>query len=66
MLVMGEGKMPEPTHLQELGKAFDIRRQTIDAIIEQTCEALTAFKDLAKDHGVSASNQRLINSRINL
>ena len=65
MLVMGEGKAPQHSHLNELGKGFDIKQQTIDAIIDKTREALTAWKELAKDYGVSTSNQRLINSRIN-
>jgi len=65
MLVMGEGKLPQRSHLKELGEAFDIKRQTISAIIEQTREALMTWTGLAKDHGVSASNQRQINSRIN-
>lgn len=65
MLVMGEGKAPQLSHLQKLGVAFNIKRQTIDAIIEQTREALSTWMDFAKDHGVSVSNQRLINSRVN-
>jgi len=65
MLVMGEGKTPQHSHLQKLGETFDIKRQTINTVLEQTHEALTAWKELAKDHGVSTSNQRLINSRIN-
>ena len=65
MLVMGEGKAPQHSHLKKLGKAFDIKEQTIDAIIDQTREALTTWEELAKNYGVSPSNQRLINSRIN-
>ncbi|MDB2439472.1 type II toxin-antitoxin system HipA family toxin [Hellea sp.] len=65
MLVMGVGKAPQHSHLNELGKAFDIKQQTINAIIDKTREALTVWKELAQDYGVSTSNQRLINSRIN-
>lgn len=33
MLVMGEGKSLQLSHLKKLGEAFDIKRQTINAII---------------------------------
>lgn len=65
MMVMGEGKAPQPSDLRKLGETFSIKLETINTIIDQTREALMAWPELAKDYGVSATTRKLISSRIN-
>ena len=65
MMVLGEGKAPQPSDLRKLGETFSIKLETINTIIDQTREALMAWPELAKDYGVSATTRKLISSRIN-
>jgi len=65
MMVMGEGKAPQPSDLRKLGETFSLKLETINTIIDQTREALMAWSELAKDYGVSATTRKLISSRIN-
>lgn len=64
-MVMGEGKAPSINHLIKLGQAASLDSNRINEIIEQTKDALSKWKPLAKEYGISQSNIELIGSRIN-
>lgn len=63
-MVMGEGKAPTLEHLRALGQHAELKKQTIDKIIEQTQDALAGWSTLAKEHGVAISSVRLIADRL--
>lgn len=63
-MVMGEGKNPTETHLIKLGLDAKIDPKKITQIIEQTKHALSQWKTLAKNYGVSRDNIALIESRL--
>ena len=63
-MVMGEGKAPGKEHLRALGRHSEIKKQTVDEVIEQTQDALAGWSKLAKGYGVAASNVRLIADRL--
>jgi serine/threonine-protein kinase HipA len=63
-MVMGEGQNPGLEHLVRLGLDAKIDRQKIDGVIEQTHHALSKWKILAKEYGVSQVNIELVNSKI--
>ena len=63
-MVMGEGKAPKIEHLRALGQSAEIKTQTVTEIIDQTRSALADWNALAKEHGVTPSNIRLIADRI--
>lgn len=62
--VMGEGKAPKFSHLRALGEAAGVRKSQVADIIDQTRSALSGWSNLAKEHGVKASNIRLIAKRM--
>lgn len=64
-MVMGEGKNPSVEHLIKLGVEAQLPKAKIKDIVDQTKSALTGWKKLAKNHGVSAHNMRLISDKIN-
>lgn len=63
-MVMGEGKNPTETHLIKLGLDAKIDPKKITQIIEQTKHALSQWKTLAKNYGVSHENITLIENRL--
>lgn len=63
-MVMGEGKSPTVEHLIKLGNEAKIPKARITEIIEQTKAALARWESLAKEHGVSAANIKLIGSKL--
>ncbi len=63
-MVMGEGQSPSSEHLIKLGKEADLTRAQINEVVEQTKSALDQWEILAKNHGVSNANIRLIKARI--
>lgn len=61
--VMGEGKNPGTTQLIKLGQTAKLKPQRISQIIEKTQTALSCWKQLAKEYGVSKTNIDLISAR---
>lgn len=59
-MVMGEGRRPSTEHLVKLGLEAKIGRADIDAILDRTRHALSKWKNLAKENGVSRENIALI------
>ena len=65
-IVMGEGRNPKVAHLIKLGEEAKIHKERIHEIIEQTQKSLAKWTELAKLHGVSAANIKLIATRTKL
>lgn len=63
-MVMREGQSPTTNHLVQLGIEANLKRDKIDAVIQQTKYALNQWEDLAANHGVTKANIKLIKSRI--
>ena len=63
-MVMGEGKAPKAEHLIKLGIDAKIDKDRIQEIIQQTQVSLAKWPTLAKHHGVSATNIRLIGNKL--
>lgn len=63
-MVMGEGKAPDLEHLRALGETADLNKGIIAQILDQTRATLAEWPGLAKEHGVKASNARLIDGRL--
>ena len=63
-MVNGEGRRPSKAHLVALGKEAGLPRKTIDAVIEQTLQALAQWVRLAEEYGVSRDNVVLIGQRM--
>lgn len=63
-LVMGEGSRPGLSHLRSLGEEAKIATARIEDIIDSTRAALSHWENLAGQYGVSASNIKLISSKI--
>ena len=63
-MVMGEGKAPKAEHLIKLGIDAKIDKDRIQEIIKQTQASLAKWPRLAKHHGVSATNIRLIGNKL--
>ncbi len=63
-MVMGEGKSPSITHLKKLGQVAKIRCQRMVEIIEQAQTALSGWKQLATEYGVSKANIELVSKRL--
>jgi serine/threonine-protein kinase HipA len=63
-MVMGEGQAPAIAHLIQLGKQTHLSNNDITAIIDQTAEALSHWKELAGTFGVKENNIKLIKSRM--
>ncbi len=64
-MVMGKGNDPSENDLIKLGLEAKLPKQTIHDIIEQTRYALTKWKPLATEYGVSKSNIIMIEGKIN-
>jgi len=62
--VMGEGKSPTEEHLRRLGDAAKIDEAKVDAVIGATKDALSMWKELAVNYGVSADNVSLIDKSL--
>ncbi len=63
-MVMGEGKSPKTEHLVKLGREAKIDKPRIHKIIDKTQASLAKWPELAKHHGVSAANIKLISEKI--
>ncbi len=64
-MVMGEGKNPTTEHLIKLGYEAKLSKIRINEIIDKTKTALENWEVLAKEHGVSKNNIRLISKHLN-
>ncbi|SFV86796.1 HIPA PROTEIN [hydrothermal vent metagenome] len=64
-MVMGEGKNPNTQHLIKLGLSANLKKNTINTIIEQTKNALSRWNEHAKNYGISVSNIKLIDKILN-
>jgi len=65
-MVLGQGKAPGIEHLQKLGAAANLSMAFIKEVIAQTQEALQQWPTLAKNHGVSNVNIKLIGDRLGM
>lgn len=65
-MVLGEGKQPQVSHLVKLGLESGLNSSVIHEIIEQTQYALNQWESLAKNHGVSKANMKLVKSKLQL
>jgi serine/threonine-protein kinase HipA len=63
-MVMGEGKNPGTEHLIKLGLEAKLGQELINTIIDQTKNALSQWKNLAKNYGVSQANIESIDKKI--
>jgi serine/threonine-protein kinase HipA len=63
-MVKGEGKVPGEAHLLALANQASLTPQDAKAIINHVRGALNQWPRLAKEHGVSASNLKLIAARL--
>ncbi|MEN5434726.1 type II toxin-antitoxin system HipA family toxin [Sphingobacterium faecium] len=64
-MVKGEGRNPSISHLHSLGTEAKLSKSLIAEIIEQTRDALSQWKDLAKKFNVHQKNISHISSFIN-
>lgn len=64
-MVNGEGRNPSISHLRSLGIEAKLSKPLIEEIIEQTRDALSQWKDLAKNFNVHQKNISHISSFIN-
>ena len=65
-MVMGEGRNPSLDHLTKLGHEAKLSKARIAEIIDQTQTALSSWKTLASEYGVSANNIRLIGKHLSI
>ncbi len=63
-MVLGEGKNPRKADLVKLGLQAKLAKNNIHQIIEQAQSALSQWKKLAKNYGVSCQNISLIESKM--
>ena len=63
-MVMGEGKNPGTEHLIKLGLEAKLGQELINTIIDRTNNALSKWKILAKNCGVSQANIELIDKEL--
>ena len=63
-MVMGEGRNPSVDHLAKLGHEAKLSKARITEIIDQTQTALSSWKTLASEYGVSVNNIRLIGKHL--
>jgi serine/threonine-protein kinase HipA len=61
---MGEGKNPGTEHLIKLGLEAKLGQKLINTIIDRTKNALSKWKILAKNCGVSQANIELIDKEL--
>ena len=64
MMVMGEGKNPDTSHLLKLADAAKIKKDHALDIIDATKSSLSKWPTLAKQYGVSDTNIKLISDKI--
>ena len=64
MMVMGEGKNPDTSHLLKLADEAKIKKDRALEIIESTKSSLSKWSELAKQYGVNDTNIQLIQSKI--
>ncbi len=62
--VLGEGRNPGKDQLVKLGLEAKIDKGVIANIIEQTCQALDQWSELARRYGVSDSNIKIIEQKL--
>ena len=62
-LVMGEGKNPGTKHLIELGLEAKLGQELINTIIDRIKNALSQWKVLANNYGVSQASIELIDKK---
>jgi len=60
MMVMGEGKNPDISHLIKLGREAKLPQKHIDEIIGRTRHALDSWRTLATDYNVLQTNIDLV------
>ncbi len=65
-MVMGEGRNPTIAHLIKLGLEAKISKNRVDEIIKKSQASLSKWPKLAKTHGVSSANIKLIMDKLNL
>jgi serine/threonine-protein kinase HipA len=65
-MVMGMGKNPDFTHLQQLGKQAGLTQKRIQEIFAQTSAALSGWPQLARQHGVHIDTIQFIQKRLML
>ena len=63
-MVMGEGKIPRTEHLTKLGLDAKLGQELINTIIDRTKNALSQWKVLANNHGVSQASIELIDKKL--
>ncbi len=64
MMVMGEGRNPGVEDLVKLGEQTSLSKEQVNDIIDRTQSALSNWEQLAKEYAVSASNIKLIKSKL--
>lgn len=64
-MVLGEGRNPGAEHLIKLGLEAKLAKSRIMEILDQTRSALSSWKELAKQYGVSAAKIEAVARRIN-
>ena len=64
-MVLGEGKNPQLEHLLKLAAAAKIKKDRAAEIIAATKSSLSQWSTLAKHHGVSDANIKLIQKKLN-
>lgn len=64
--VMGEGRNPGTVHLTKLGRALGFTPSTIHSVIDQTQTALSQWRSLANESGVSRAQINLIAKQIGM
>ena len=64
-MVMGEGCHPSVKHLLKLAEEVKIKRARAVEIIDLTKASLSKWPELAKQHGVSDANIKLIQQKLN-
>lgn len=62
--VLGEGGNPGSAHLRSLGQKAKLNDKTVENILERTRHALSEWKALARGHGVSRTNIKLIGDAV--
>jgi serine/threonine-protein kinase HipA len=64
-MVVGEGRNPNTSHLLKLADEAKIKKNRAEEIIEATKSSLSKWPELAKQYGVSDTNVKLIQKKMN-
>ncbi len=64
-MVMGEGRNPNTSHLLKLADEAKIKKDRAEEIIEATKSSLSKWSALAKKYGVSDTNIKLVQKKVN-